>query len=388
MLIQDRYGICPKIWPPGAVQNYPGLAHWIGRRAEKREQLGEEMRLLYVAVTRARDTLLLTGTTRKREPWQSEPGRVITDREVVTANSYLDWLWKWLSSVTTRSDWTSEREGHNALLRWRLIDADDPTLRFDKSADRVPSVTAEESISNEVLSRVSWRYSNLAATCEPAVKRVSELIWSPGDVSEEQQLPFETPAAVVESPLKPSRRRPGKLTAADVGNAHHWYLQTLPLDRTLSASALGKHAQQLVADRVLTREEADALDLTAIAAFWNSPVGQSILSRPEAIQREVPFTARFSPEDLAGVGVCPNASELPAEFFVTRGAVDLVVLLREEVWILDFKTDRIDAGDLPSKTIIYGRQLKLYGLALGRIYRRQVRHRWLHFLSVSTTVEI
>jgi ATP-dependent exoDNAse (exonuclease V) beta subunit len=62
--------------------------------------------------------------------------------------------------------------------------------------------------------------------------------------------------------------------------------------------------------------------------------------------------------------------------------------LPKEIWILDFKTDAIENGDLAEKTDVYAKQIRLYGLALGRIYRRPVTRRWLHFLSASATIAV
>src|SRR5439155_22776524 len=61
LLLHETYGLCSKVKPPGIEQSYPSLPYWLARRDEHRELLGEEMRLLYVAMTRARDTLILTG---------------------------------------------------------------------------------------------------------------------------------------------------------------------------------------------------------------------------------------------------------------------------------------------------------------------------------------
>jgi ATP-dependent exoDNAse (exonuclease V) beta subunit len=71
-----------------------------------------------------------------------------------------------------------------------------------------------------------------------------------------------------------------------------------------------------------------------------------------------------------------------------QGVADLAVLLPEEIWLLDFKTDRVRANELAEKAKIYEPQLKLYAGALGRIYSRPVTHGWLHFLSARRTVEI
>ena len=67
---------------------------------------------------------------------------------------------------------------------------------------------------------------------------------------------------------------------------------------------------------------------------------------------------------------------------------DLVVLLPEEIWLLDFKTDEITAHGLPEKKRLYEPQMKLYAQALEKIYSRPVAARWLHFLAARKTVEI
>src|SRR5277367_5589603 len=62
IIIDEKYGLCPKIKPPHTGSRYPSLPHWLAQWRHKQEILGEELRLLYVAMTRARDTLLLVGS--------------------------------------------------------------------------------------------------------------------------------------------------------------------------------------------------------------------------------------------------------------------------------------------------------------------------------------
>jgi ATP-dependent helicase/nuclease subunit A len=77
---------------------------------------------------------------------------------------------------------------------------------------------------------------------------------------------------------------------------------------------------------------------------------------------------------------------LEAEFVVVQGVADLAVLLPGEIWLVDFKTDEITANELREKKRLYEPQLKLYALALEKIYSRPVTERWLHFLSARKTV--
>jgi ATP-dependent helicase/nuclease subunit A len=130
------------------------------------------------------------------------------------------------------------------------------------------------------------------------------------------------------------------------------------------------------------------LNLEDIAAFWNSEPGRKIRAQAANIRRELAFTARFSPAELAAITGAKSAPELEDEFVVVQGVADLVVLLPEEIWLADFKTDEVRPAELPEKTRLYAPQLKLYAHALEKIYSRPVTERWLHFLAARRTEKI
>src|SRR6185503_7309003 len=124
----------------------------------------------------------------------------------------------------------------------------------------------------------------------------------------------------------------------------------------------------------------------ALLAFWQSQPGRRILRQAKQVHREIPFRARLSKQDLTQLNVRVNPDLPEDEFFVGRGMVDLAVILPAEIWLLDFKTDQVTASSLPERVRLYTPQLKLYGLALSRIYCRPVTEHWLHFLSLGRTV--
>jgi len=76
------------------------------------------------------------------------------------------------------------------------------------------------------------------------------------------------------------------------------------------------------------------------------------------------------------------------EFVVVQGFADLAVILPAEIWLVDFKTDRVDNAELPAVVSFYEPQLRLYALALARSYRRPVTESWLHFLSLKKSVAV
>jgi ATP-dependent helicase/nuclease subunit A len=178
------------------------------------------------------------------------------------------------------------------------------------------------------------------------------------------------------------------LNAADAGTAHHKFLQHVLLEKAGDIAALEAEAKRLEQEKVLSAGGVAALDLKAMAAFWNSEPGGKILKQAANVERELAFTAKFSPKELDEILGKKSDPKLDGEFVVIQGVADLVVLLPKEIWIMDFKTDQIDRDELPKKVETYKPQLKLYARALAKIYARPVMHCWLHFLKAQRTEEV
>jgi ATP-dependent helicase/nuclease subunit A len=175
------------------------------------------------------------------------------------------------------------------------------------------------------------------------------------------------------------------LSSAAIGVAHHVFLQNVSLDRIGRAEDLHAEAERLRKLGFLSAEEAAALDFSDIRCFWNSQIGRKILAEREFLKRELAFTLRLSAKDSK---VMPFLHEIPAdEFVIVQGVADLAVIRSAEIWLLDFKTDQISEEELKGRASAYAPQIRLYGLALSRIYRKPVKHHWLHFLALGKTVE-
>jgi ATP-dependent helicase/nuclease subunit A len=130
------------------------------------------------------------------------------------------------------------------------------------------------------------------------------------------------------------------------------------------------------------------LDLTALAKFWDSELGRKIRANAAQVRRELPFTARFTPAEIEQFAGIPAAAGLKNEFVVVQGVADLAVVLPDEIWLVDFKTDAFGPAELPAKVKAYTPQLRLYAAALAKIFNRPVARRALYFLSAQQTVEV
>ncbi len=398
LLMDKEYGLCQHLYPTTAARHYPSLPHWLAAQREKAEQLGEELRLLYVAMTRARDTLILTGAAGKKDSsntWREAsdepvPAEPIKTQAILNASSAMDWLLAWLPRVTRKEEWAANQSaGENPLLRWEIYARDDQRLH-NADTQSPTSEPVAETTENAIalppllIQKLQWQYVHETATTEPAKASVTALRRRAEADDDEAVQKFRVSSFSLPKSRDGAMR--SKLSAAEIGTAHHTFQQFVALDCTGSVAALDAEAERLRAAGVLTMTERAALKLPALAQFWDSVVGRQIRAEAKAVRRELQFTARFSPVELTALGLMKE--EMGAdEFVVVQGVADLVVMLPEEIWLLDFKTDSVTAG-VEEKRAHYAPQLKLYASALEKIYNRRVTHRWLHFFDVGETTSV
>jgi ATP-dependent helicase/nuclease subunit A len=411
VLLDEEYGLCPKVSPPESEQRYPSLPHWLARQRQCRELLAEEMRLFYVATTRARDLLILTASAiRKTDPEWSAGAPPAERQTILSARCCLDWLRAWLSQATRGRSNASDRDELEHLLRWTIYSETDSRLSIPADVGQASSLPVreasclesdgakmprepadkmsaprptDESVLRQLSERLTWEYPFRAASEACAKTSVTQLRRLREDEENESQAApfirrnaFSIPARPVSS-----------LNAADVGVAHHVFLEHLDLRGEPTLDFLRREADRLAESRLLTTEHRLALDLASVAAFWNSGLGQKIRAADaSAVRRELPFTARFSPGVLRATGLPVSAGLKDDEWVVVQGVVDLAVILPGEIWLIDFKTDDLRDSEVAAKVETYRPQLQLYAQALGQIYRRPVTERWLHFLKLRRTM--
>jgi ATP-dependent helicase/nuclease subunit A len=350
-----------------------------------RETLAEELRLFYVAVTRARDTLILVaGIPERRFEAQWTGSDTISPSRLLAARSYADWLGLWFARHAAPVG-AGRLAGESDLVRWTVHDAPPPmpAVGSDTEGTQTLSMGEDPAALERVKERLEWRYPFPDATTRPAKMSVSTLRRQANEFQDD-----EAEAWAPSGPAATSKVRPGGPLAAGVGTAHHRFLQFVALDRLGGADKMRLEAERLERDGILTAEEVAALDFGALAAFWGSEFGRNVVAQAAEVHRELAFTAGFSARELAELTGPEPGPGLEDELVVVQGVVDLAVILPGEIWLVDFKTDAVREGELARKVKVYEPQLRLYARALERIHRRPVRQCCLHFLSLRTTVPV
>ncbi|HEV7925793.1 MAG TPA: UvrD-helicase domain-containing protein, partial [Verrucomicrobiae bacterium] len=271
IILDQEYGLCPQVRPPEAFQSWPSLPYWLARRRQKRELLGEEMRLLYVALTRAEHQLILAGSASRKsiaEKWPKRAQAGAGPMQILACASYLDWLGSWPPGAANL-----ESSGQNAFFTWTVCDDDHPWLAPpNELATDATGTACEPDLSSQARDRLDWRYAFRGDAAIPAKATVSDLRREMAGTDEEASPPI----FIVD---KSSSTTGGVLTAAEIGSAHHKFLEQVALEHAQTVKGLREEATRLSRENLLTPEQSACLDLEGLAAFWQSATGRQLLDR-------------------------------------------------------------------------------------------------------------
>jgi ATP-dependent helicase/nuclease subunit A len=357
------------------------------------------LRLLYVAMTRARDTLILSGGISEKK-WETffESQSAVTPGEILSARNSLDWLAIWFKVQSPKPKVQSETQGELPHLRWRIV-GDEALGEIGNQKSEIGNsetpyvVSCDEMAAKKLRGVLDWKYGFESATKRAAKTSVTALRRQAEESNDEAEQKFSTSSfqfsgkrSRIQNP-KSEIRNP-KLSAADTGAATHKFLQHFKFESAADLKSLEAEAARLEEENYLSPDERAVLNLENVLAFWNSEIGKKICENAAFVKRELPFTVKCSPKELDEILGTKSSANLKNEFVVVQGVADLVLLLPKEIWIVDFKTDDVRAKDLPDKIKFYSPQLKLYARALEKIYSRPVTNCWLQFLSARRTEKI
>ena len=432
LLVDKNGGIGLKGYYPDIRVSYPSMP-WLYCKSIKSDAMkAEEQRILYVALTRARDKLFLTGYINKEIKKEKGVGAhikhaALTQTQALGAdlikagNSYLHWL---LIAFARHLDGGAplrniiELEGetnfdlldrqcqvkveiHDGSLYGDLdykADVDETTINTVRALGKVNDVELPE----EIVQRFAFTYPNLVASKTTAKISVSELkrrfaerdaeAVSATEVSMQQQsVPFgditedtTSEAAVVDTSISAISeteladsvfgRKPLAIAAADeIVTGAQW--GTL-MHEAMQWLPVKKYTQQSITDMLdslraegkFSDEERSLLSDRSLYGFFNSDLGQRLIAS-KRVERELPFSMLFD-----GNRVYPDVEN--GERLFLQGIID-TAFVEDDQWVLvDYKTDRVKSGDELIRR--YKIQMDLYKEALETLTDMSVKASYIY----------
>ena len=344
-------------YPKTIKLSIPSLTYTQNEKELQLASYSEQMRLLYVAMTRAERKLYLVGKGSRekleaKEYPTAENGKLDSNTRL-QAKNFQDWIWA-ISKVFARDNLNFSYRfiGEDQLTREAIGQLENKSPLQDSSqADNRQSEIIKEAL--EMLKEVEvYNTLHRAAIELPSVQTPSQIkkFYEPVMNMEGVQIANQTPSLEKQISFDlPDFSTKEKVTGAEIGSATHELMQRIDLSQQPTLASLTEALKQVQTSPAVR----DKINLSKILAFFDTPLGQDILSNTDYLYREQPFSML-------------KRDQKSQEDFVVRGILDGYLLFEDRIVLFDYKTDRYDE---PSQLIDrYRGQLALYGEALSRAY--------------------
>lgn len=375
MILQSGIGVGLKRRDAETMRRFTTLPHTAAKLALEREELSEELRVLYVAMTRAREKLILIVNEKKDFPKRLEKlSAGITEELKVdpffvrTCKSYGDWL---LTAALRHPDAKVLRD-EAGMEDVKLLESDFK-LRIEQNTADENAVyndieeTESESAEflNEISERLGYKYPYAELSSIVSKRAASD--------APEREIDEEYFAS-----SRPSFMEEGGLTAAQRGTALHKFLQFS--DYKSAANNPRAERDRLVSMGFLTEQEGKSFDFTRVKSFFTSDLGKQILSA-ENVWREYKF-AKLVPASR----YAPDIEKAENEEVLIQGIADCIFEHDGKLVIVDYKTDRVETPEeLVSR---YKHQMEVYCEALSECLGMAVEKTVLYSFSLGCEVEV
>ncbi len=333
----------------------------------EKNETAEELRVLYVALTRAREKLMVVGTAANAERYlqttssQLMFSAVIDPYTVTSAKRVLDWITLCaLANPSSRKDMLSGSEqtvlGEDyPQWRFNLINKPEQVYSpFEKAAAKAvaaqfDSPVTERDYAELLRQNLAFEYPHAAETALPQKVSASQIAHAAdGDYFEK----------II---VKPAFLSGGGTAAVERGTAHHLFLQYCDFAR--ARSSVDSEIDRLREERVLSEKQAQLIDREGISRLLGTELFDRVLRSPR-LYREERFTVWVSPSQVYE----DSGDDTPS--IVMQGAVDLAFEEDGRLVIVDYKTDRV--RDIQKLVTLYSKQLSLYRDALRQSLETEV----------------
>ena len=369
VLVHPELGLGPKFTDAARGIEYPTLACRAVANRLERELLSEELRLLYVAMTRARERLFITCAM--ADPQKTMDKLAPAAQEHIPAQALLPMrsMAEWLICAALGT-------GGRALTLSIGGDEEGAPRRVTPAAQPEPERTGEEAVPVDFDALFAWRYPHAGAETLPSKLTATELKSLAEPDAESAELLPRAARTFRRPDIALAARR---LTAAERGTATHLALRYLELGALTTPEAAREAVDRLAAAGKLSAREAAAVDAAGLCRFALSPLVRRITAAPRVL-REFPFAL-----------LCPAERFFPGaqgEELLLQGVVDCCLIEPDGAVIVDYKTDRIAPEAAPERAKRYAAQLETYAWAVSRITGLAVKAKIVYFLQPGEAVEL
>ena len=365
----------------------PSLVKKVIQKEEALDSLGEELRVLYVALTRAREKLILTGTLsnleKKMENYELVRGQQreeLSFARLSKAVSYMDWILPTLVRPAPEVPIRVHMLGFGDIVRDET--EEEAASRMKRAAlerwdtDKVYDERTREMMEEQFAFSYAYegcRLQKIKYTVSELKKRSQFLEFSgheQGPEDEFGQMLYEEPDIV---PLVPKflREEEGGLSGAFRGTAYHRLMELLDFGREHTEESLREELKKFIEEKKISAEMAESVRLGDILSFLRSSIGirMRTCAGNGTLKREQPFVLGL---------------EEDGEMILVQGIIDVCLEEEDGLTVVDYKTDKVRSGEeLRGK---YHAQLEYYAKALEQLTQKPVKEKIIYSFTLGEEI--
>ena len=340
---------------------YPTIVKEAIKIALKKENLSEEMRVLYVALTRAKEKLIITGCVNDLDKSMNEKEQIlesanknekISSSILLNAKSFLDWMQLIVLF-------------NNEEIIKNLININHYTKEDILTEKIQENIVEEEILAKENIEKIKYKY-------EESINIPSKM--SVTDIKKKDKQDEKIELNSTPKFLKDDIR----LTKAQIGTVMHYVIQKLDIKEYTVENVL-ELINYMKSKNMITDIEADSVDISKVVNLTKSDLYKRMRSSKE-VHKEVPFYINISSEELF---------EGSNEKVLIQGIIDCYFIdENDKLVLLDYKTDFVNDGKTEELVNKYTEQLELYKRALENALQRKVDEVYIYSIYLDKDIAI
>ena len=416
ILYHHELGYGPQVVNLETRLSYPSMMKEAMKKQMVVEMLSEEMRVLYVAFTRAKEKLIITGAVndveKNLQKWASNSQKVMKDNKLDRYNllksaSFLDWI---MSVAIAHKDarrilpLDSEIVEKNDESEWKfkIHKREDYTLSSeDEEEINLADVLREELASSRevdyseiVRTRLDFKYPYQKSVEKSGSISVTEIkrLWNL-EREEEDRVALETEDNLfvedinnkkteIKRPKFIQENKDEKLSPTHRGSVVHLVMQIINMDRVSTIDEIKNQIEEFVQKEIITQKEADVVNPFKIYKFFKSELGTR-MKNADFVGREKAFYTEINMKNLfAKEGIDYDES------IMLRGIIDAYFEENGEIVLLDYKTDFVNEENREEVVDRYRKQLEIYAKVIEEITDKKVKEQYIYLFGVDESVRI
>ena len=357
------------------------------------ETLSEEMRILYVALTRAKEKLYITGITRDLKKDLEKIDNNIEKYKKVNnkinpilvkkCKKYLEWI---LLVYQYEKDFCKNKIDFNVYNKKALLKSFKKIDNEDIDVIKELESKAKDNNFDKIKEILDYSYPNILDTVIPTKTSVTALkelenennIKSKNDNEKNNLLVNEKTSFKKPKFLRKDEEE--KITASMRGTLIHLCMQKLDEKIDYDLEKINNLVEELEARKIITKKEKDAININKVFEFTKSNIWNE-LKTAKKVEREKPFYINIPAKDIYKKDTNEN--------ILVQGIIDLYYIDKyDNLNLVDYKTDYVERGGEQDLVDKYKKQLMLYKDALEKIYKKQVKNTYIYSVYLNKEIKI